>query len=90
MRGSRALVSEPRVGQRQPNSEPVQLNGVARDALLGEEVGHLRALITLELDNLAHLFVVDESAVAGKFLSSPAINSRIVARSSATHLLECL
>ena len=46
----------------------MQLDGIPRNTLFGEEVGYLGPLITLKLDNLTHLFVVDDGTVAGKFL----------------------
>lgn len=51
------------------SSEAVQLDGVARDALVGKEGRDLSALVALELDDLPHLLVVDERAVAGELLS---------------------
>lgn len=50
------------------NLEPVQLDCVLGDPLLGQEGGDLKPLVTLELDDLSHLFVVDECAVTGEFL----------------------
>jgi len=46
----------------------VHLDGRLLDTILGEEVGDLGTLVALELDNLAHLLVVNKSAVAGEFL----------------------
>jgi len=46
----------------------VQLDGVLRDALLREELDNLEPLITLKLDDLTHFLVVNECAVASKFL----------------------
>lgn len=48
----------------------MQLDSGPWDPLFSEEVGDLDPLITLELDNLAHLLVVDEGSVAGKFLQN--------------------
>lgn len=50
-------------------SEPVNLDGGLGNTLLGEKVGNLQTLITLELDDLASLFILNESTVASKFLS---------------------
>lgn len=52
----------------QDKSETVDLYSALGDALLGEELGNLHTLITLELDDLTSLFILDESAVASKFL----------------------
>lgn len=49
-------------------SEAVEFDRGLGDALLSEEVGDLEALIALELDDLAKLFVVDQSPVACKIL----------------------
>ena len=38
------------------------------DTILDEEIGDLAALVSLELDDLTHLLVVNESAIAGEFL----------------------
>lgn len=46
----------------------MQLDGVLRNALLREELDNLKPLITLQLDDLTHLLVVNESAVASKLL----------------------
>lgn len=48
--------------------EPVQLDGVLRYSLFGEEGGDLEPMVTLELDDLSHLFVLDERTITGKFL----------------------
>lgn len=48
--------------------EPVQLDGVLRNSLFGEEGGDLEPMVTLQLDDLSHLFVLDERPVTGKFL----------------------
>lgn len=39
------------------------------EALFGEEGGYLDALIALELDDLAKLFVLDKRAVASELLN---------------------
>jgi hypothetical protein len=49
-------------------SEAVDLDRGGGDALLDEKVGDLLALVALELDDLAHLLVVDERAVARELL----------------------
>lgn len=59
--GSRAWMPHDRL-------EPVQLDGVLRDPLFREEIDNLKPLITLKLDDLTHLLVVNESAVASKLL----------------------
>lgn len=46
----------------------VHLDRSFLNSILGQEGGNLGALISLKLDDLSHLLVVDESAVAGKFL----------------------
>jgi hypothetical protein len=46
----------------------MQLDGVLRDSLFREEADNLKPLITLKLDDLTHLLVVNESAVASKLL----------------------
>lgn len=46
----------------------MQLDGLLVNAVLGEEIGDLESLIALELDDLAHLLILDKGAVAGKFL----------------------
>jgi len=48
--------------------EPMQLDGILRDPLFREEADNLKPLITLKLDDLTHLLVVNESAVASKLL----------------------
>jgi len=50
------------------SSETMNLDGVLADTLADEEGGDLRTLVTLELDDLAHLLVVDERAVARELL----------------------
>ena len=47
----------------------MQLNGVLGDTLLGQEVLNLDPLVTLELDDLASLLILDEGTVASEFLS---------------------
>lgn len=46
----------------------MHLDGGPLDPILSEEGGDLDALISLELNNLTHLLVFDESAVTCKFL----------------------
>jgi hypothetical protein len=46
----------------------VHFDDVPRDTLLSEEGGYFDPLITLQLDNLTHLLVVNEGAVTGEFL----------------------
>ena len=46
----------------------MNLDRVLGNALLDEECGDLQPLITLELDDLAGLLIINESTVAGKFL----------------------
>ena len=53
-----------------PCLEPMQLNSVFRDALFGEEIGNLDPLVTLKLNDLTHLLIVNEIAVASKFLQN--------------------
>lgn len=50
--------------------ETVDLDSSLGDTLFDKEVGDLQTLITLELDNLPSLFVVNESTVACEFLES--------------------
>ena len=50
------------------HSETVDLDRSSRDALFSEECLDLLTLITLELDDLASLLIIDEGTVAGKFL----------------------
>lgn len=52
----------------EPNSEPVHLDGGLLNSIADQEGRDLGALITLELDYLAHLLVFNESAIAGEFL----------------------
>lgn len=49
-------------------SETVNLDCVLRDALFDEESGDLQPLVTLELDDLAGLFIINESTVTSEFL----------------------
>ena len=51
-----------------PLSESVHLDRGPRDSLFDKEVGNLGALVSLELDDLTGLFVVDKCAVASEFL----------------------
>jgi hypothetical protein len=51
--------------------ETVNLDRRLRDALLDEERGDLLALVALELDDLPHLRVLDERAVARELLRMP-------------------
>jgi hypothetical protein len=46
----------------------MQLDGLLVDTVFGEKVGYLDALITLKLDDLTHLLVVNEGTVTGKLL----------------------
>ena len=46
----------------------MQLDGVLRDTLFGQEVLNLDPLVTLELDDLASFLVFDEGTVASEFL----------------------
>ena len=66
-----------RVTECQEELETMQLNGVLRDALLGQEVLNLDSLVTLELDNLASLLIFDEGTVASEFLSDRAKSVRV-------------
>lgn len=65
----------------------MQLDGVLRDALFGEEVSYLDPLITLKLDDLTHFLVVNEVTVAGEFLCSgyPSVHLYPEARGHAEH-----
>ena len=47
----------------------MQLDGVLGDTLLGQEVLNLNPLVTLELDDLASLLVLNKGAIASEFLS---------------------
>ena len=46
----------------------MHLDGRFFDAVLNEEIGDLATLVSLELDDLTQFLVVNESAIAGKFL----------------------
>jgi len=48
--------------------KPMHLDGTLGDAFFSEERRDLDSLVPLELNHLAELLVVDECAVAGKFL----------------------
>lgn len=48
--------------------EPMQLDSVPRDALFDKEVCNLDPLIALKLDDLTHLLIVNEVAVASELL----------------------
>lgn len=48
--------------------EPVHLDSTLFHSVVDQEGGDLNALITLQLDDLAHLLVFDERAVASEFL----------------------
>ena len=48
--------------------ETVDLDGVRSNALFGEECLDLLTLITLKLDYLSSLLIINESAVASEFL----------------------
>jgi len=48
----------------------MQLDRALRNALFSQELGNLKTLIALELDDLARLFVVDEGTIAGEFLQT--------------------
>jgi hypothetical protein len=55
-------------------SEPVQLDGGLGNPLFSEEVGNLDPLITLKLNDLTHLLVVNESTITGEFLRDPTLS----------------
>jgi len=46
----------------------MQLDGVLGDTLFGQEVLNLNPLVTLELNDLASLLILDEGTVASEFL----------------------
>ena len=46
----------------------MQLDHALWKTLFGKECGNLESLVALKLNNLTHLFVIDESSVTGKFL----------------------
>lgn len=48
--------------------EPMQLDSVPRDTLFDEEVRNLDPLVTLKLNDLTHLRIVNEVTVASKLL----------------------
>jgi len=48
--------------------ETMHLDGGFLQAILDEEGGDLGALVSLELDDLAHLLIIDKSTIASKFL----------------------
>lgn len=48
----------------------MHLNNGLFHAIIDEETSDLGTLVSLELDDLAHFFIVDKSAVASEFLSS--------------------
>ena len=48
--------------------ESMDLDGRLLQAILDEECRDLRALVSLKLDDLAHLFIINESSIAGEFL----------------------
>lgn len=70
-------------------SEPVHFDSGLVDFVLDEERRDLGPLVALQLDDLAHLLVVDEGAVAGEFLLCPFINESRDQRQS-VYLLERL
>lgn len=47
----------------------MNLDGILRHAFFDEEVGYLDTLITLELDDLTGLLILNERAVASEFLT---------------------
>jgi len=55
-------------GPLMPCLEPMQLNSVFRDTLFGEEICNLDPLVTLKLNDLTHLLIVNEIAVASELL----------------------
>lgn len=61
---------------RASSSETVQFDGVLRDSFFCQEVGDFHPLITLQLDDLTHLLVVDECAIASEFLHISVIRFR--------------
>ena len=52
------------------NLESVQLDRALGNTLLCEECGYFEPLISLELDYLTEFIVVNESAIASKFLGA--------------------
>ena len=69
----------------------MDLDGALRDALLNKECGDLQPLVALQLDDLSSLLILNESTVAGKFLSV-AVSQCDVLRdaSKRIYLLKCL
>jgi len=51
-----------------PYLEPMELDSVSRDTLFGEEICNLDPLVTLKLNDLTHLLIVNEVAVARELL----------------------
>ena len=79
----------------------MNLDRVLGDALLNEECGDLQPLITLELDDLAGLLIINESTVASEFLTMVyrqlcatlqrrPMGAQTVESQPRTHFLECL
>ena len=67
----------------------MQLDGVLRDTLFGQEVLNLDPLVTLELDDFASLLVFDKGTVASKLLSDHARSVlRKASRKGFAHFLE--
>ena len=82
-------------------SESVDLDRVLRDSLLDKELRNLQALITLQLDDLAGLLIINESTVASEFLTMVyrqscatlqrrPMGAQTVESQPRTHFLECL
>lgn len=46
----------------------MQLDHALGKTFFGKECGNLESLVALELDNLTHLLVIDESSVTGELL----------------------
>ena len=61
----------------QDRLETVNLDSALGNALLGEELRNLYTLITLELDDLAGLLIIDEGTVAGKFLQEVGVRMEV-------------
>ena len=55
----------------------MHLDGRLLYSIFAKEVGNLGALIPLELDDLSHFLVVDESSVASEFLIRSKVRTRI-------------
>jgi hypothetical protein len=51
-------------------SESVYLDSRFFDAILNKEIGDLASLVSLKLDDLTHLLIVNEGAIASEFLSA--------------------